>query len=177
MSIGGYRPLLWSIEYCHRTLRNWLVGYQRVWWAIVWYWNDWQMYGSVVLPCPHYLLPHCLFHCHQWRNWTVIRWCAQGFNRFQKSLGCLGLRLEKNVCSLDLSLYFYLEFLEIFRVIYRVFCFLKRLFVLRISWIMSLVSQGRSFLLGKIDVGMHSSMMLGTFSSNFTELIGCHLDQ
>ena len=42
---------------------------------------------------------------------------------------------------------------------FETFAILKRLFLLRISWMMSLVSHGRFFLLGKIDVGMHSSMM------------------
>ena len=82
---------------------------------------------------------------------------------FQKLLGCLGSRLEKNLCLLDLSLE-----TTLFRVAlncwrslgsFETFAFLKRLFRLRISWIMSLVSHGKFFLMGQIDVGMHSSMM------------------
>ena len=82
---------------------------------------------------------------------------------FQKSLGCLGLRLEKNLCLLDLNLEttLFQIALNCWRSLgsFETFAFLKRLFLLRISWMMSLVSHGRFFLLGKIDVGMHSSMM------------------
>ena len=85
---------------------------------------------------------------------------------FQKSLGRLGSRLEKNLCLLNLSLEttLFQVALNCWRSLgsFETFAFLKRLFLLRIGWIMSLLSHGRFFLMGKIDVGMHlinSSMM------------------
>ena len=71
--------------------------------------------------------------------------------------------LRKNLCLLDLNLgtTLFRIALNCWRSLgsFETFAFLKRLFLLRISWMMSLVSHGRFFLLGNIDVGMHSSMM------------------
>ena len=82
---------------------------------------------------------------------------------FQKSLGHLGLRLEKKLCLLDLILdtTLFRIALNCWRSLgsFESFAYLNRLFLFCISWIMSLVSHGRFFLLGNVDVGIHSSMI------------------
>ena len=78
-----------------------------------------------------------------------------------------GRDYRKNLCLLDLSLETTLNFWRSLGSL-ESFAFLKRLFLLRISWIMSLVSHRRFFLLGK--KGMHSSMMSRNIFFQFDQI-------
>ena len=83
---------------------------------------------------------------------------------FQKSLGHLGLRLEKKLCLFDLILdtTLFQIALNCWRSLgsFKSLAFLNRLFLFRISWIMSLVSHGWFFLLGNSVQSRDVYMML-----------------
>ena len=61
------------------------------------------MYGSLVLPCPHYLLPHCLLHCQSVKGLNSHQVTCS--DRFPEIFGVLRVEArEKSFCLLDLSL-------------------------------------------------------------------------